>query len=384
MAEKKSHIADIILSAGFLFFLLIPLLGGLLPLPDLYEIGENRNLAPFPEINPEYLDPLPTQLDRWYGDHFYGRAPLLEAYTNWNNELSVGNIATKMVVIGKENWVFGEGTAINQYKGIDTFSREELIQVRRIQTARAEWLLKKDIAYYVVIVPNKHTIYPEFLPENIRKIGPTSQIEQVKELFEHDTLIHFLDLREELFAHKKEHDLYLFGDTHWNDIGAFYGYQKIMEILTRDFPSLGAHTVSRDSLNLQYYRNFRGNLVNIARLGEMYEHDMPMLKPGFVSRVDTGRIQTRLLPSVYPQYRAYPEIFHSGDENLPKALIIRDSFTRSMIPWLSEHFSTTVFLWDGWRYLIHKDIVEAEKPDIVMVIMLEEYLGRMVEDGEFP
>ena len=372
-----------ILSGGFLLFLLIPMLGGILSLPDLYEIGENRNLAPFPEINPEYLDPLPAQFDRWYEDHFYGRASLLEAYGNWINALSVDNMAMRMVVIGRENWVFGEGTAINQYKGIDTFSREELIQVRRTQTARAQWLRGKNIAYYLVVVPNKQTIYPEFLPENIRKIGQTTQIDQVKELFHHDTLIHFLDLREELFARKKEHDLYLFGDTHWNDMGAFYGYQKIIQMITQDFPALAAHTVCRDSLKLQYHRNFRGNLVNIARLGKMYEHDLPVLMPAYTSRIDSGRTQTHLLPTVYPQYRAYPEIFHSGNENLPKALIIRDSFTRPMVPWLSEHFSTAVYLWDGWRYLIHKDIVEAEKPDLVMIIMLEEYLGTMVEDVEF-
>ena len=54
---------------------------------------------------------------------------------------------------------------------------------------------------------------------------------------------------------------------------------------------------------------------------------------------------------------------------LPRAVIFRDSFTSRLAPYLSEHFSRAVYLWQND---FDADVVTKEHPDIV----IQEIVGR--------
>src|SRR5262249_27077259 len=54
---------------------------------------------------------------------------------------------------------------------------------------------------------------------------------------------------------------------------------------------------------------------------------------------------------------------------LPRAVIFRDSFTSRLVPFLSEHFSRAVYLWQND---FDAQVVEQEKPAIV----IQEIVGR--------
>lgn len=51
--------------------------------------------------------------------------------------------------------------------------------------------------------------------------------------------------------------------------------------------------------------------------------------------------------------------------------MFRDSFADLLIPLLSEHFQRIVF---SWQYTFDRDIVEREKPDVVIQEMVEREL----------
>jgi hypothetical protein len=57
------------------------------------------------------------------------------------------------------------------------------------------------------------------------------------------------------------------------------------------------------------------------------------------------------------------------NSTLPRAVIFRDSFTSRLVPFLSEHFSRAVYLWQND---FDAQVVDAEKPDIV----IQEIVGR--------
>src|SRR5437762_11055748 len=57
------------------------------------------------------------------------------------------------------------------------------------------------------------------------------------------------------------------------------------------------------------------------------------------------------------------------DPSLPRAVIFRDSFVSRLVPFLSEHFSRAVYLWQN-DFDAHA--VEQEHPDIV----IQEIVGR--------
>jgi len=54
---------------------------------------------------------------------------------------------------------------------------------------------------------------------------------------------------------------------------------------------------------------------------------------------------------------------------VPRALIIRDSFASGLAPFLSEHFSRAVYLWQNY---VGADAVRVEKPAVV----IQEIVGR--------
>jgi len=57
------------------------------------------------------------------------------------------------------------------------------------------------------------------------------------------------------------------------------------------------------------------------------------------------------------------------DRALPRAVIFRDSFTSRLVPFLSEHFSRAVYLWQND---FDANVVAEEHPDVV----IQEIVGR--------
>jgi alginate O-acetyltransferase complex protein AlgJ len=57
------------------------------------------------------------------------------------------------------------------------------------------------------------------------------------------------------------------------------------------------------------------------------------------------------------------------DPSLPRAVIFRDSFVSPLVPFLSEHFSRAVYLWQND---FDAGVVETEHPDVV----IQEIVGR--------
>ena len=57
------------------------------------------------------------------------------------------------------------------------------------------------------------------------------------------------------------------------------------------------------------------------------------------------------------------------DPSLPRAVIFRDSFTSRLVPFLSEHFSRAVYLWQND---FDAAVVTQEHPDVV----IQEIVGR--------
>jgi hypothetical protein len=57
------------------------------------------------------------------------------------------------------------------------------------------------------------------------------------------------------------------------------------------------------------------------------------------------------------------------DQSQPRVVIFRDSFASALIPFLSEHFSRAVYLWQN---NVDPQVIEDERPDVV----IHELVGR--------
>ena len=64
-------------------------------------------------------------------------------------------------------------------------------------------------------------------------------------------------------------------------------------------------------------------------------------------------------------------VFEQEDTRLPRAVMFRDSFAIWLTPLLSENFSHIRY---SWQYTFDREIIERERPDIVIQEMVERVL----------
>jgi hypothetical protein len=222
-------------------------------------------------------------------------------------------------------------------------------------------LEEQGITFLFVIAPNKETIYPEFLPDEINTTDNPTWADQIITGLEGKN-VSVLDLRQPLIAEKSIHPVYFKTDTHWNPVGAHLAYQQILKALQPDFPNLLPHPITDFD---QVTETSSGDLAGLIHLrGEITEpftalharFDKPSLG---LKNPPSGQIIT-----VMP------------DRNLPTAMIFRDSFFNGLQPFTSEHFYRVVYVSD---FSVNFDLIAEEKPQIVILEVAERYLDRLAD-----
>ena len=87
----------------------------------------------------------------------------------------------------------------------------------------------------------------------------------------------------------------------------------------------------------------------------------------------------------YPVVKGFPYpwefemVRERKDTTMPKLLLISDSFAGNLFPYISEPFSRSVKIFDSWQYKLNEEIVIAEKPDVVVLIVQESNIRNMLK-----
>ena len=83
-------------------------------------------------------------------------------------------------MLGKDNWLFyTDEESIEDYKGTNLYTQEELNLIRDNCLASREYLEKRGIEFVVLIPSNKEDIYSDNLPDYITKRGELTRAQQV-------------------------------------------------------------------------------------------------------------------------------------------------------------------------------------------------------------
>jgi hypothetical protein len=261
---------------------------------------------------------------------------------------------------------------IADYCGIRPFTDSELQQWKRTLEERSAWLRSQGIAYLLVIVPDKHTIYPENLPAVIHRIKNRTRLDQLMQCMQDDPNVDILDLRHILIAAKAEHQVYEQTGTHWNDYGAYIAYTAIMKRLEKHFSSLKPIPESE-------FKIFITETKGCDLMGRLGIHDRFSEKIIIFQPLEGRKAIDRTDFTIPTSQQAYVELTikkfivkETGEQGLPVAVVFHDSFTRNYLdPFLSEHFSRIFY---SWQTEFSPDIIQREKPDIVIQEMVERVL----------
>jgi hypothetical protein len=93
--------------------------------------------------------------------------------------------------------------------------------------------------------------------------------------------------------------------------------------------------------------------------------------PGPECKAKEGIIKGYKAPEGFPYPWDYEMVRETGNPHLPDALIIRDSFCDALLQFLAENFNHSVFIFDSWQYKANYDIVDKERPRVIIYEIIE-------------
>lgn len=298
---------------------------------------------------------------------FFGYDTLIRSYTGARLVVMKDEIFGDMFARPGPWLAYTGETSMDDYQNAHPFSSDELARIQKNLDGLDVRLSEKGIRFLVVVVPGKNTIYPEAMPSQVAVMGKQSRTDQLLAYQKEHGQAEILDLRPALQQARQERQVYYATDTHWNAFGILAGYNRIIQSLQSDFPTLQAHTL--EDFQIVSKGMGSGDLSKEWVQGFVQEA-MFHLEPRFPRRtVQFSLTQgTALLPGrMVATYNPEPD--------LPRAMIYHDSFFNEMIPFLSDHFSWAVY---HWAFKVDESFVAGEKPDIVIFEVTDRYLSRLL------
>jgi hypothetical protein len=330
---------------------------------------ENRATAPWPA--PVLTREFAPAFERAFADRFGGRDFLVRLH-HGTLLRAFGVSALSTVMPGRDGWFYWLGedglSLARHYRGTASFSQGEVDGTVAELARRREWLAAQGIAYLVVVVPEKYTIYPEHLPAWVAAGAGPTPYDRVRDALARDGRVPFVDLRPALRAAKARERVYFQTDSHWNYNGAVVGYGEIMRAATQLLPPARRAEIAAAPRpayvpGVDFYS---GDLVHMLGLpSRVREDDVAPL--GKVLGNAAARCAKRLDKDEYPGF----EFYACDRPGLPRAVILRDSMAIPLIPLLSENFSRVVY---ASTRKLDRALIERERPDIVIEELVERSL----------
>jgi alginate O-acetyltransferase complex protein AlgJ len=337
----------------------------------------------------EKRNPAEKPLWKWGKGEIKDYFPKLESFINDNFALrstlvrlksmigiKVGLIgASEKVIVGKNGFLFLGNPfdqVIDQVTGKKKFTKKQLSEWQNFFQKKKEYLDKQNIPMYIAIAPNKHSIYPEYLPESIK---PSSN-NQFQQIIDSNFGFNIINLKDALLREKKSWGnlLYHKTDTHWNVIGSYLGYREMIKQFLPKFrdlnildinPSDFSSVPSKQGGDLAYILNVAGTVDDpVISFKTSDKWSKKLIKLNFAG--DT-------LPVDYLQYiGAFEQCVIINPDKPYTLLLLKDSFSSWMVPYLNQTFGKVVYCHYAQNEAIElTQLIEKYKPDVVMYEIVE-------------
>ncbi|MCL2814697.1 MAG: DHHW family protein [Oscillospiraceae bacterium] len=287
---------------------------------------------------------------------------------------SGGKRSDRPIHVGKDNHLHYSET-IADFLGNSLFGEGELDQIRQWSENLQQQLFDAGLTTQVIffVSPSHNTIYPETMPDFWAdlKVGDNSRLKQLTAAFKNST-VKFINPYDRLMKEKQNYFLYNRSDTHWNELGAYFGYCEIFDYIGESFPAAKPLPLSAFDMHEANVRG--GDLIPMLEFDqELYRETAPIMRiknPTVkeLFRGDTEEIAYQ--EGFYHQYHDYQR----NDASKPTILMYRDSFSISMMAPIAETSDRSVF-YHMWNYDIDVNYVKEINPDFLIIQRVERSLG---------
>lgn len=370
MAKKRT--SDIIIVIIFLMILYLP---SIIFYAFYKEEGtnlENRELASFPTTKD--ITKIPQEFEDYYNDHLPFRNVLRQTWNNVNYVLFHTSVQ-EQVIVGKKDeknmhWLFyndkNNGNPIGDITGYKYFTQKELKQITKQMQENTENLKKQGINLYYLLVPNKSTVYQEYLPNNIGIIGST-RMSVLTDYLQNHEIKNYLSVEEILKQGKEEYPTYYRTDTHWTSYGVYISMlelvkkmdKKICKEKCEDFEITQEEKtiLKKESMDLK-------NMLGVSL--ELKDEEVDLSH--FLEDV-----QIDFKEKKYGKYNIL-EARSKNAYNKKKVMFIGDSFRKGTYEILPKMFTDVVYIHvEDYQNSLLKEY----NPDIIVYEVVERYIKRL-------
>lgn len=366
-ADNRSKIGKYIPTVVFLIFIYGMALWFLFSPKTNYSSSEKRYLQKFPDANVEKVlsGEFGSEFETFFADQFPQRNTWvgLNAYTT----LAEGNNGASGVYNCKNGYLINKpvSTDNNLDKNVG---------------AVVDFAKKIDAPTTVMLVPSTGYIADDVLPTFHDKYNDDEDISKISSTLSKEK-IGFVDLRERFKSeYKNGSQLYYKTDHHWTTKGAYTGYQELCK-------ALGITPIDDSTLKKDSYPDFYGTTYSSSGFWltppdniEIWSNPKNSDKNISVKITEGANVKTSgsmyftdhlKEDDKYPVFidgnHALTEITNTNAKN-GTILLIKDSFSHSLAPFLAENYSKVVLV--DLRYYKESvsDLVTTYNPEQVVVL----------------
>ena len=278
-----------------------------------------------------------------YFDKAYAFRDLLIRWNGTFNIRVLDESPLATLISGKDGRIYvNMNGSLDDHIGLKRLSPKELGEINRQISGIKSYLDKKGIYLLVVFAPDMESIYPEFMPERYGPLVKNTSLDQVISELKTIPGLEYIDLRDTVRSAKEPYELFNKHDSHWNQLGGFYGYREIAQKLSTQFKQVPVPAI--EDVKAEDY--FHG--VNANGLSRML-------------------IMNGEFSDSYIELSTQPQ--NKEKIATPSLLIFRDSFYNRLAPFFQNYFQTVVAA--SSDTLFNTDLVEREQPDAVIIIRVE-------------
>lgn len=366
-ADNRSKIGKYIPAVVFLIFIYGMALWFLFSPKTDYSSSEKRYLQKFPDTNVEKVlsGEFGSEFETFFADQFPQRNTWvgLNAYT----ALAEGNNGASGVYNCKNGYLINKpvSTDNNLDKNVG---------------AVVDFAKTIDAPTTVMLVPSTGYIADDVLPTFHDKYNDDEDISKISSTLSKEK-IGFVDLRERFKSeYKNGSQLYYKTDHHWTTKGAYTGYQELCKVL-------GITPIDDSTLKKDSYPDFYGTTYSSSGFWltppdniEIWSNPKNSDKNISVKITEGANVKTSgsmyftdhlKEDDKYPVFidgnHALTEITNTNAKN-GTILLIKDSFSHSLAPFLAENYSKVVLV--DLRYYKESvsQLVSAYNPEQVVVL----------------
>ena len=326
------------------------------------------------------VDDFTKKASKCLTDRVLGRFELM-SWMNWIYDSLGTSPKPEVAVRGTHHWYFlGDfyDAGMSKFRGLPPGALMPNTKEQQFESI-LRMLEKSGVPYVFSVTPDKPRVYPEFLPDWLVPGSGPSRVDEVLSRF-HTKGYVGVSLKDVLVARRQKEDrgpLYLETDSHWNYLGAFEGYKRVLSELHSRF-GLSLRGIQDADLT---FRQEQGE-CDLARLLQLSLPCTMMWPVGTNPNVFSPLVaisagtETPIGPFEYLEESLYLRMTKNDKAlNGKKLLFINDSFGRALNPFLRQTFSSTVEIhyesvFDGAATPL-APLLEQYKPDVVLVNAVE-------------